>query len=365
MLAEKDIFKALKNGKVALPPLIVSLIEHEPKLRAFANDSYRPDALVVVANGRRRWKFLAELKAVATAKAFENACAAIKPASAKVKLNPMIVLPYLSPENLAELESTGVSGIDLCGNGIIAVPGELLVLRTGQPNRFPRTEPIRNVYRGDSSLVGRVFLSQPIYNAVGEIVSAVKRRGSNISFPTVSKVLKTFEADLIIERSRDKTKLLQADKLLDQLVANYRPPKVTERYVGKVALGERELPLALTEAASRLGAKFTLAGTTSAGRYSVLAREPVVAAYSDVSPNDLLSALGVKFEETNRFPNIDLMSTDDSLPYFEPATDAGVIYASPVQTYLELMAGDKRLRETADQVREFVLNRVREYRENP
>jgi len=36
-----------------------------------------------------------------------------------------------------------------------------------------------------------------------------------------------------------------------------------------------------------------------------------------------------------------------------------------VQTYLELMSGDKRQRGTAGQVREYVLRRVREYREAP
>lgn len=365
MLAEKDILKALKGGKVELPPLTVSLIETDPRLRVLDGESSRPDALVGVENGRRRWKFLAEVKAAATAKAFANACAAIKPAAAKAKLNPMVVLPYLSPENLAELERANVSGIDLCGNGIVTVPGELLVVRTGQPNRYPRTEPIRNIYRGDSSLVGRAFLFQPTYNAVGEIVTAISNGGGKVSFPTVSKVLKSLEADLIVERTPGKIKLLQADKLLDQLAANYRQPKVAERYVGRVAMSERELPSALTAAAAQIGAKFVLSGTASAVKYSVLAREPLVSAYCSAGPSDLLAAIDAQFEETDRFPNVDLISTDDTLPFFEPASDTSVNYASPVQAYLELMAGDKRQRETADQVREYVLRRVREYREKP
>jgi hypothetical protein len=91
----------------------------------------------------------------------------------------------------------------------------------------------------------------------------------------------------------------------------------------------------------------------------------LVSAYCGAAPSDLLVALGVRFEETDRFPNVDLMSTDDSLPFFEPMSDAGASYASPVQAYLELMAGDKRQRESSDQVREYVLRRVREYREKP
>ena len=65
------------------------------------------------------------------------------------------------PDAIGRLEETGVSGLDLCGNGIVIVKGELLVVRSGLPNRFPRSEPIRNVYRGDSSLVGRAFFPSP------------------------------------------------------------------------------------------------------------------------------------------------------------------------------------------------------------
>ena len=110
---------------------------------------------------------------------------------------------------------------------------------------------------------------------------------------------------------------------------------------------------------------FLITGAASAARYSVLAREPIVAAYCSAAPKDLLSALGVKFEETDRFPDIDLTYTGEELPYFDSAGQDGVEYASPVQAYLELMSGDKRQRESAEQVRDYILRRVREYREAP
>lgn len=363
MVTEERIFQALADGKVGLPPLAISLIERKPQPRVLARDPYRPDALIGVAWGRRRWKFLAELKVNATPQAFEAALAVVQPAATKTQLNPMVVVPYLSSENLTRLQEAGVSGLDLCGNGVVAVPGEVLVVRTGAPNRFPRSEPIRNVYRGDSSLVGRVFLAKPIYRAVGEIVTTIQKRGGSISFATVSKVLKTLQADLIVGRSSDQITLLQAGKLLDQLAANYRPPKVVERWVGKVTVGERELPKALATAARRVGSRLLLTGSASATRYSVLGREPVVAVYCAATPRNILSATGTKFEETDRFPNVDLTCTEDGPPYFESVSQDGVEYASPVQAYLELMSGDKRQRETAEQVREYVLTRVGKYRE--
>ncbi|MGA2230384.1 MAG: hypothetical protein ABSH22_05750 [Tepidisphaeraceae bacterium] len=364
MISEEAIVKAMEQQRIQLPPLTVRLVERQPRLRMLAGEAYQPDALVEVAWRRRRWKFLGEIKAYAAALAFENAVGAAQAAAQKARLHPMIVLPYLSPENLARLEARGVSGLDLCGNGIVTVSGEVLVLRTGQPNRFPRSEPIRNVYRGDSSLVGRAFLARPRYDAVGEIVEFIKARSGRISFSTVSKVVKTLEADLIVDRSEGQIRLLQADKLLEQLGTNYCPPKISERSVGKVDIAEGELPKTLAEAARRIGARFVLTGAASAPRYSVAAREPVVAAYCSVSPQHVLSSLGARFEETDRFPNIDLLYTEDNPPYFESTGQDGIRYASPVQAYLELASGDKRQKETADQVRDYILRRIREYRES-
>jgi len=251
--------------------------------------------------------------------------------------------------------------LDLCGNGIIVVKGALLVVRTGQPNRFPRSEPIRNVYRGDSSYVGRAFLAKPIYQTVGEIVTTIQDKGGSVSFATVSKVLKTLAADLIVERSEDQIKLIQPEKLLGQLAENYRPPKVIERFVGKIDVEDREIPTILTDAAKRIGSELLITGAASAARYSVLAREPVVAAYCDAPPKEVLTASGIRFEETDRFPNVDLTYTTDKLPFFEPAPQDGVKYASAVQVYLELMAGDKRQRESAEQVGEYLTEKIGKY----
>ncbi len=221
------------------------------------------------------------------------------------------------------------------------------------------------MYRGDSSLVSRAFLVKPTYGAVGEIISTVQSAGGDISFATVSKVLKTLEADLIVGRSSGEIRLLQPEKLLQELALNYRPPKVAERYIGKIALSERQLPEVLAAAAKRIGSRFVLTGAASASPYAVLAREPVVAAYCEASPTNLLDAIEARAEKTDRFPNVDLTTTYDGRPYFDSATDNDVTYASPVQSYLELMAGDKRQRESATQVRDRILHRVAEYREVP
>lgn len=145
----------------------------------------------------------------------------------------MLIMPFLSEQQLQELEQQRISGIDLCGNGVVIVPGIFAVFRSGERNRFSSSAPIKNIYRKNSSMVGRVFLARSSYGTVQEICTEVNRRNMLVkcgdkkpmSLSTVSKSLKTLEEDLIVER-KGAIQLLQADKLLEELSENYVPPKV-------------------------------------------------------------------------------------------------------------------------------------------
>jgi len=60
---------------------------------------------------------------------------------------PMLFMPFLSDRQLQELEREGLSGIDLCGNGVVIVPGTIAVFSSGRKNRFPSSVLIKNIYR--------------------------------------------------------------------------------------------------------------------------------------------------------------------------------------------------------------------------
>jgi hypothetical protein len=59
--------------------------------------------------------------------------------------------------------------------------------------------------------------------------------------------------------------------------------------------------------------------------------------------------------QSDRFPNLELIETEDETVYFDARQKDNFWWASPVQVYLELMTGDKRDQETAEQVRSFLL----------
>ncbi|MBW1691239.1 MAG: hypothetical protein JRI71_10070 [Deltaproteobacteria bacterium] len=62
--------------------------------------------------------------------------------------------------------------------------------------------------------------------------------------------------------------------------------------------------------------------------------------------------------QTDRFPNLELVETGDETVYFDARQEGGFWWASPVQVYLELMAGDKRDQETAEQVKSYIMSNL-------
>jgi len=74
--------------------------------------------------------------------------------------------------------------------------------------RFPSSALIKNIYRKNSSMVGRAFLLRASYQTVQDIRAKINQRNllvnrwdkKPMSLSTVSKVLKTLQDDLIVSR---------------------------------------------------------------------------------------------------------------------------------------------------------------------
>ncbi|MDZ4756219.1 MAG: hypothetical protein SGJ11_17220, partial [Phycisphaerae bacterium] len=124
-----------RKGLVTFPPLQVELVGVEPAAAEGRAD--RPDVYIDIRLASKAYRFVAAVRVQTTPKSFREALDRIERAAAARERRPMIVTPYLSPERLNELEERGISGVDLSGNGIVVIPGEMFVRRTGEPNRFP------------------------------------------------------------------------------------------------------------------------------------------------------------------------------------------------------------------------------------
>lgn len=362
-LTEAELLAFLKGSQFQFPPFQVETIQ---PTAGFAGE-VALDALLTLRWGDRTYRFGVETCRLWTPKAISQAMDAVRKRIALTETYPLILTPYLSEEWLLEFEAQMVSGIDRCGNGVIVVPNELLVLRTGNPNRFRWTGTIKNVYRKNSSIVARAFLLVPQFGSVQEVLEEIWKRGGEITLATVSKVCKSLEDDLVIERvtersndeaSRERpsryvrrTRLLQPEKLLDLLARNYTPPEVRHRFRLKCTLQPGELQRRLESWAKESGVKVVLTGASSVEAYAVMAREPMQSFYC-TGIEGLIQSLGSDLRETDRFANVTLLETRENFVYFDRRP--GLI-ASPIQAYLELLAGDKREREAADQVRRVIL----------
>ena len=355
---EREMIEQLRMGRVSLPPLSFRLLKGGPQ----AGGNLYFDALVEASWGESIAKFAVECKSLSTPKAFQDGLNLLKTSSVPEGCRPLLLVPFLNERKLQELEREKISGIDLCGNGVVVIPEMFAVFRSGEKNRFTSSAPIKNIYRKNSSMVGRVFLLRSGYETVQDICAEINRRNllvkrwdkKAMSLSTVSKALKTLQEDLIISRE-DTIRLLQPDKLLQKLSENYAPPNIKERIRLKVPERIGTIEELLGKESQALGLPLAAAGMSSVSRYAVMQRGDLLSVYC---PRLDILLERLSGSQSDRFPNLELIETEDETVYFDGREEENFWWASPVQVYLELMAGDKRDQETAEQVNSYIINNL-------
>ena len=340
---------------------------------------YRPDAeLELEWQGERR-RFTVEFKASATPRQVDMALTQLRnymreygmqPDQDRQRTSPerfpMLVAPYLAPAILDRLAREGVSGIDLSGNGVVTIPGEWFVMRTGNENRYPSSALIKNIYRGRSSLVCRALLMRAEYPSVGAIVDALRNDtggDTGVTQATVSKVLKTLQEELLITRAGDgrsgSIRLTQPGELLDRLVRNYQQPRATSimRGVSVRATANDAGDVSDMTPMAIIGAAAEVAGV----RYAIdLAMSYVPFPGSEEIPIYVESLAPIMdagaFREDDRFATVRLIETTDPTAYFDTRIVGGTRRVAPIQLYLELANGTKRERDISDTIRARILS---------
>lgn len=350
MITETQVLEAISADEALFPPFSFRLVE-----KRASSKTLPCDARVEAFWGTQVIQFAASANRSSSDRVVGEAIRESRFAAEQLSVNPLVIVPWLSDEQLKYLEREAVSGLDLCGNGVIVIPEQILVLRSGKPNSYRDTRMVRNVYEGTSSLVARAFLLRPSYDSVAAVVQEIQARCGNITQPTVSKALKQLEADVVIWREVGLLKLLQGEKLLERLATNFKLPRQLGVLAGKLAGEPEEVAGLLSAAAKKCGAKIVVTGACSVNQYSTMAREPMVEFYSSMDVAKLSAALGPELDTSSRFPNFRLIYTDDQNVFFDSRVEQGRLFASPLQCYLELVKGDKREVETALWVRTTIL----------
>lgn len=332
-LTEKQIRDSIRN--IDFEPLKISFKDRKTK-------TPDGDARLVIGWKNNSENFLAEILGQSTPKQIDMGIFRLEKKNKSIgeTYYPIIIAPYLNEQTLNRLAEAEISGIDLSGNGVVVIPGKLFVYRAGAKNKFLSNAPIKNVFRGTSSLVTRVFFAKPEYENVGEILSEITKREGFTTFPTVSKVLKVLEEELLIAKG-EKVRLLDGKKLLDLLVKNYRRPQIRRTLSIKCA----DLSSALEKISENARKKNTLFAWDYPARYTVMPSDKSAMKIYTQSINELLE--GIDFSETNRFPDLILLETDEPTVYFDRRKDKESYLLSPLETFLQLSTEGKREQEAA------------------
>ncbi|RYD36439.1 MAG: hypothetical protein EOP86_05955 [Verrucomicrobiaceae bacterium] len=340
-----------KPGEMLLPPLMMKSCTIE------AGPGNRVDARLelVPPGGGESFRFAVESKARATPQTIQQATAQIKAAAGEGEW-PMIQVPYLPPERIQELERDGVSGVDLCGNGVVIVPGRLWVVRVGNANQYRDSRPLSNPYRGRSAMVARMLMQQPRWSSLSELASAITAEGAELSLPQVSKAVRALKEDLMVLKDGGAIRLQNSLRLMDKLGREWRKPQFSAKQACRLP-GGAFLPGVL---APDRQLKWALTGESSVTRYAVFMQSgPPQLAVSSIP--QAMALLDATPETVRNFADIELVESDEAGFFFSNETDSeGLRWASRLQTWLELQSGDARQREAARELRDQLLSKVTE-----
>ncbi len=274
-------------------------------------------------------------------------------AARRDRVAPLIMVPYLSPERIEDLEKAQVSGVDLCGNGIIIVPQRVLVLRSGLPNLYPISRPLNNPYKGRSAMVARMLLEQGTWPTLGALEQAVTDQGDALSKPQVSKAIHALREDLLVTKNGRIIQLQEPQKLLEKLAEFWRKPR-SESHLALRLPADINWP----EVLSNAPLSWAVTGESSVPRYSMFAQaQPLKIAVTDLEL--AVSQLQGKIEPVTKFADVELVETQEPGYYFGNRVDEKKIrWANRVQAWLELQTGDSHQQEIAHAIRQQIVHEV-------
>lgn len=355
-VTEREVERLLRENSLEFAPLELTIAWRTPGESAGFDGVLR----VQWTGGDLVTSFSVQLKTKWSSLSLQQLMAQAKSSAMASKPRPLVVLPYLSKRHLEQLKEHGLSGLDLSGNCLLLDPPRLFVLRTGAKSRFPARSTAPSVYlsRHLSSIVPRMLLLQHFFPSVQSVLDACHARmmrladeDQPLALPTVSKALSQLEQDLALYRKGNSVTLSDPIRILDGLTRSFSDPSTTRTFLGKTPLALEDCWLRLRQSRDRI--KLVATGRGSASHYTGLLGPQRLQLYV----NDLnLVKQTLLAEETVAFPNVELHETQDETVYFDARERDGALWASPIQTYLELSRATARERDVAEKLRARVLD---------
>ena len=336
MVIERDILTAVPG---LLDDLLGSpvILEDGSTVSGFGID-------LVLTSDQHRFVVAAKAR-VSSATLEQGANAALRAAKALGNGTiPLVAVPFVGDRSRTLLAELGVGWIDLCGNALIKAAG-LLVMISGNENRFKSRGPRENPFSPKSSRVARALLQTPLGTPVLQS-ELTNRTGLGRGF--ISRILKQLERDGFITRESDHSiGLVRWERLLQDWRASYE----FERHkIIRAQVFARNGLEAVSKLREVVGdRRYAFTGLSGALLLSGHASFRLATVFVDALPsNSVLKDAGIVADD--RGANVWIVVPNDEAVFDGAADIQGYSCCSPLQVYLDLKAHPERAAEAAAEI---------------
>jgi len=272
------------------------------------------------------------------------------------ELVPLVIAPYISPSQADALREAGVSWIDLSGNMVLRTRNGIYIERTGRPNQFPDSTPIKKVFQGTASLVARSLLLKPEgFASLAEIRDFIRLRNGSITIPTVSKVLRSLEEDLLVSRAGSCVSASNPAQLLSRLAESHASVARNRRTsTSRFAAASAER--VFQDFCSQLGPTYICCGFYAAELKGLAVSGDISLYVRDMRMvRQASERLGPDLLRDDEFGQVTVIETKDRTPWFNVQTVRGLSVVDDLELYLEMTIDTPRGPKIAEVLRRRLL----------
>lgn len=357
-LTEEQVIQSLKSMSERYAPLIINRIAEQVSLP----EGYRVDAVIEfsIQNGPS-FEAVAEIAPVSTPQNILRRARQLADYFGKAKktnMVPLVIAPYIGVKQAMILADKGISWIDLSGNMSVRVSSRVYIERTGKPNRFPDTAPIKKIFQGASSLVSRALLLKPEgFSSLYEMVDFINARNAKITLSTVSKVLKSLEEDLLVTKSKKMIYVTNAERLLERLKESYI--NSTERKAGETYRFATDKHDAMFVAFNEmLSIDYVACGFYAAQIKGLAVTEKItIFVRSMESVKRAAVRKQIQITPDAEFGNVSITESSDPGVWFNADIKPCSAIVDDIELYLEMIADTPRGPKIAEQLKRQILQK--------
>lgn len=329
-------------------------------------ENFEADVTLMLSFGEKLINVFGEIKTQITPKGLMllgEKLSAVKMSNKENQIYALIC-PFLSPESQKYCQEKNINFIDLSGNILLRIPGQLLIQRLGKPNLYKAPQLFRNPFFGGSSRVLRVLLKSPkrrwtVTEIEAELIQESQKQNTKdafkLSISSISKTIRSLEEKLLIRRDNLAILVPEPRYLLSLWAEKYR-----ERYASiKRSSWTGNNPFALDIELSIKGLKmlfsdldYLVTGTAAANLIAPFVDTDRIDVFIQRNQADLIQRRFVN--EQSIGPNFLFIVPDDKGVSMYTQDIKGLKIVSPIQAYLDCYARGGRDAKQA----EYLLNNI-------